>query len=75
MSSSFGEPVGSQASETMALSPSKQKRQKPTNSQKPTPLQQRKKDALDMAELIYAIYNKNCPIVSKTSVRKENENA
>jgi|GEM_PF-2074105 len=27
-----------------------------------TPLQRRKKDALDMAELIYNIYNSNCPI-------------
>jgi hypothetical protein len=26
-----------------------------------SPLQQRKSDALELAELIYAIYNNNCP--------------
>lgn len=33
-----------------------------TDTPKLTPLQQRKRDALDMAELIYNIYNSNCPI-------------
>ena len=39
-----------------------------------TPIQQRKKDALDMAELVYKIYNDSCPALSKGSVTKENEN-
>lgn len=38
-----------------------------------TPSQQRKKDALAMAELIYNIYNKGCPAISKSSVGKENK--
>lgn len=29
-----------------------------------TPLQQRKKDALELAELIYKIYNENCPVLT-----------
>lgn len=29
-----------------------------------TPLQQRKKDALELAELIYKIYNENCPALT-----------
>lgn len=45
-----------------------------TETPKLTSSQQRKKDALDMAELIYNIYNKDCPASSKGSVGKENEN-
>lgn len=29
-----------------------------------SPLQQRKKDALELAELIYKIYNENCPALT-----------
>ena len=39
-----------------------------------TPLQQRKKDALDIAELIYDIYNSNCPVQpSKITLKGEND--
>lgn len=50
-----------------------------TNSQtdidtpKLTPIEHRKRDALDFAELIYKIYNENCPIQHKRS-GKENQN-
>ncbi len=33
------------------------------NTAEPTPLQQRKRDAFDLAELIYDIYNSNCPVI------------
>lgn len=45
-----------------------------TDTPKLTPLQQRKRNALALAELIYKIYNDKCPIESKSSVGKENEN-
>lgn len=45
-----------------------------TETPKLTPSQQRKKGALDMAELIYNIYNKDCPATLKGSDVKENEN-
>jgi hypothetical protein len=76
MSSLLNESVGSQASSTSALLPNKTKLKKQnqfTDSQKPTPLQQRKIDALDMAELIYNIYNSNCPI-SLAEQRKGKKN-
>jgi hypothetical protein len=63
MSSLSNEPDGSQALTFTASLPQIQIHQKElTDTPKSTPLQQRKKDALDMAELIYAIYNSNCPI-------------
>ncbi len=34
-----------------------------STSAETTPLQQRKKDALELAELIYKIYNENCPVL------------
>ncbi|MCA9330252.1 hypothetical protein KDA11_06385 [Candidatus Saccharibacteria bacterium] len=40
------------------------------NQQELTPAQQRKLDALELAELIYNIYNSNCP-VSPSSLEKE----
>lgn len=43
-----------------------------TETPKPTFSQQRKKDALDMAELIYNIYNSSCPVLL-SSVEKESE--
>ena len=72
MSSLTNEPEISQDSASLALLPDKQKNQLETP--KLTPSQQRKRDALDMAELIYNIYNKDCPASSKGSVGKENEN-
>lgn len=40
----------------------------------PTSLQQRRVDALELAELIYKIYNDNCPVLSSASARKEKGN-
>ncbi len=51
-----------------------------TNSQtdidtpKLTPIEHRKRDALDFAELIYKIYNENCPAPTKEISRKGNKN-
>lgn len=72
MSSLFNEPDISQDSALLALLPNKQKLQ----IEKPelTSLQQRKKDALELAELIYKIYNKKCPVISKVLSEKENQN-
>lgn len=72
MSSLINDPDISQESVSTALVPDKQKRQ--LESPKLTPIQQKKTDALELAELIYKIYNKNCPIVSNRSAEKENEN-
>lgn len=44
-----------------------------TETPKLTNSQQRKRDALDMAELIYNIYTSSCPISSKVSAGKANE--
>lgn len=76
MSSSFDEPVGSQASVSMALLPSKptqQNQKEYTNAPELTALQQRKRDAIDIAELIYNIYNSNCPISLDEKQKGQND--
>lgn len=72
MSSSSYEPDITQDSALSALLPYEQKNQ--IELPKVTPLQQRKKDALELAELIYKIYNENCPVASKETSGEENEN-
>jgi len=74
MSSLSIEPVQTQASTSLALMPEEPKQKSPTETLKPTPHQQRKEDAQALAELIYKIYNRKCPVISKGSVGKENEN-
>lgn len=50
-------------------------REEYNNTPELTAVQQRKIDALDMAELIYAIYNKNCPIIElNRNDRGKNDN-
>lgn len=43
-----------------------------TETPKPSPAQQRKLDALELAELIYNIYNSTCPVSS--NIDKEGKN-
>jgi hypothetical protein len=45
-----------------------------TELPKLTPLQQRKRDALELAELIYKIYNENCPAPTNITGTEGNEN-
>lgn len=40
------------------------------NEMELTPAQRRKRDALDMAELIYNIYNKSCPVSSMSKTQE-----
>lgn len=58
--------------DSLALLPDEQKNQ--IESPKATPLQRRKMDALELAELIYKIYNDSCPVASKETSGEENEN-
>jgi hypothetical protein len=74
MSSLSIEPVQTQASSSLALMPEEAKQKSSTETLKLTPHQQRKEDAQALAELIYKIYNEYCPVSTKGSVRKENEN-
>ncbi len=60
--------------EAQNLSGQLQNQNNPTQTPKLTPLQQRKRDALDLAELIYKIYNENCPVSTNKVARGENEN-
>lgn len=61
-------------SEARKLLGQEQNKKDPTETPKLTPLQQRKRDALELAELIYKIYNDNCPALIDKAVRGENEN-
>lgn len=66
-----------QTSASLALLPNKQKLEKQneyTNVPVLTPLQQRKRDALELAELIYKIYNETCPVTPNITSTKGNEN-
>jgi len=72
MSSLLNKPDSSPDSDLSASVPYKQKNQ--IELLKLTPLQLRKRDALELAELIYKIYNKNCPVESNVSTGKENQN-
>ncbi|HSE29431.1 MAG TPA: hypothetical protein VLA77_02500 [Candidatus Saccharimonadales bacterium] len=45
-----------------------------TDTPQLTPLQQRKRDAMELAELIYKIYNENCPIPANKTGIEGNEN-
>lgn len=64
MSSFIDEPVGSQATSALALLPNKSKQKQLTETPKLTPHMQRRSDALSLAELIYDIYNRSCPVSS-----------
>lgn len=67
----YDEP-GTSLDEGQSISDYKQK--DTVETQTLSPLQQRKSDALELAKLIYKIYNDSCPVSSNGSSGEENEN-
>lgn len=66
--------LANSTSEAQNISGQTQNQKDLTENPKLTPLQQRKRDAVELAELIYKIYNENCPEVTNKVSSKGEEN-